>query len=343
MKSSLVLSLIKANAKGDQKAFNRLVTQIAAQEASAGHIKIANELRKIIENINQSNNMPLDHKIEKNFITSVTNTSGESVNLLHGSYPDIKLNDMVLKEETKDILIRVIEEQKHAPIFSSFGLTPRRKLLLIGPPGTGKTMTAKMLAGELAIPLFVVRLEGLLSRYMGETSAHLSKIFEMMYKTTGVYLFDEFDSIGTFRGDSRDIGEVRRILSTFLQLIENDQSRSIIVAATNYEHMLDDALFRRFDDVVQFTQPTTELVSTYFKKNLKHFITSKTNIDWKEISKQAENLSFAEIEKVCTDALKTAIMYNSTEMNEQILMDAIRRRSISNKRDWKSKEFYQKD
>lgn len=331
MKSSLLLALIRAQVEGDSDTFKKLTLQIAAKEASAGHTRVAKEIRELIDQI--SHHKPVGQYVDKpDPVIPIARPNGELATLLHASYPKERLRDMVLDEELKKLLERILDEQHYRQKFASYGLAARRKFLLVGPPGCGKTMTAKMLAGELGIPLFVVRLEGLLSRYLGETSAHLSAIFDAMKNTTGVYLFDEFDSIGTFRGDTRDIGEVRRVLSTFLQLIENDSSDSIIVAATNYEHVLDDALFRRFDDVIEFSPPSIQLICEFLRKNLQIVPKEQKNFPWKVAAEKSVGLSFAEIARACADAIKAMLISGRESLPFEFLDKSIEERLAVHKR-----------
>ena len=171
------------------------------------------------------------------------------------TYPKTRLNDLVLAPRTRKVLERVIREHKTIRDIRAHGLAPRKKLLLVGPPGTGKTMTASAIAGELALPLFTVRLNQLITRYMGETAAKLRLVFDAIAQTRAVYLFDEFDSIGSERGLSNDVGEIRRVVNSFLQMVEHDTSDSLIIAATNHPKILDGALFRRFDDIIRYIFP----------------------------------------------------------------------------------------
>ncbi len=162
---------------------------------------------------------------------------------------------MVLASSIKKSLAEVVRQYRQRDRLRSHGLSPKRKILLVGPPGCGKSMTASALAGECNLPLMFVQLHGLITKYMGETATKLHLVFDAMCQTRGVYLFDEFDAIGATRSTRNDVGEIRRVLNSFLQFLERDDSDSIIVASTNFLGMLDDALFRRFDDVVHYTCP----------------------------------------------------------------------------------------
>jgi SpoVK/Ycf46/Vps4 family AAA+-type ATPase len=160
---------------------------------------------------------------------------------------------MALPEVLGARLERVLTEQRERDRLREHGFSPMRKLLLVGPPGTGKTMTAAALAGEMGLPLFSIQLDGLITKYMGETAAKLRLVFDAIQSTRGVYLFDEFDALGGERGSKNDVGEIRRVLNSFLQFLEQDDSDSIVLGATNHVGLLDRALFRRFDAVLEYS------------------------------------------------------------------------------------------
>ena len=216
--SQQLKALIKSHIEGDENHFYSIAMQMAAHEARLGHGKLAQELRTIIDEAKkkkQNNN-----SVNKPIL--LAKPRGELSSLLYASYPKLRLPDMVLEKSIEESLKKIIKEQRQIVKIRSYGLTPRKKLLLIGPPGTGKTMSASMLAGELSLPLLVVRLEGLITKYMGETAAKLRIVFNAIAESRGVYLFDEFDSIGSHRGQINEVGEIRRILNSFLQMIEQD-------------------------------------------------------------------------------------------------------------------------
>src|SRR6185369_11580328 len=230
--------------------------QVAAHEAKRGHGQLAEELRALIDHAKSVSAIP------------ISRPRGELANLLSVSYPKSRMGDVVLSEELTRQLEKVIREQRHSSEILAHGLHPRRKLLLVGPSGTGKTMTSSALAGELGIPLFQVRLDALITKFMGETAAKLRQIFEATGQTRGVYFFDEFDAIGSQRGLANDVGEVRRILNSFLQMIEHDSSHSLIIAATNHPEILDPALYRRFDDVLYYSLPDVAQIAALLKTRL---------------------------------------------------------------------------
>ncbi|MBA3493977.1 MAG: ATP-binding protein [Gammaproteobacteria bacterium] len=262
-------ALLQSHADGDEARFLSIAMQMAAHEAKLGHGKLAQELRDLIDKVKTirraGDNQPIP----------LVKPRGELSDILSATYPKLRLADMVLAPDIAASLHRLIKEHSYVQKIRSHGLAPRKKLLLIGPPGTGKTLTASVIAGELGLPLFVVRLDSLMTKYMGETAAKLRLIFNSINDVRGVYLFDEFDSIGAHRGLTNDVGEIRRVLNSFLQLIEQDDSNSLLIAATNHPTLLDHALFRRFDDVIEYRLPgETEIVSV-LKSKLAGFTVSK--------------------------------------------------------------------
>lgn len=231
---------------------------------------------------------------------------------------------MILSKPIKSRLLQLIQEQQHHPKIRAHGLNPSRKLLLVGPPGTGKSMTASALAGELGIPLYLVRLDRLITKFMGETAAKLRIVFNALSNVRGVYFFDEFDAIGSQRGLMNDVGEIRRVLNSFLQMIEQDDSNSIIIAATNHPEILDYALFRRFDDVIEFTIPSPQEIQSLLRNKLAGFIPKDFNL--KEIGEVANKLSYADITKAAESAMKDAIIHDRKFICEADLLTSINER-----------------
>ncbi len=207
---------------------------------------------------------------------------------------------------------RVLHEQRRLDKLKSHGLRPRQTLLLTGPPGCGKTLTASAIAGELGLPLFIVRLESLMTRYLGETASKLRLIFEAVEKTRAVYLFDEFDSIGIARGSENDVGEMRRVLNSFLVFVENHRGNSVIIAATNHGHLLDRALYRRFDDLIELGMPSAELAERTLRERLAG--QKAPRLAYAKLASAAEGLSYAEITRVCEEAIKDMLLHDKKSL-----------------------------
>ena len=250
-----MIALLKSHLEGDDKEFLSVAMQAAAHEARLGHVAVAQQLRDLIDESKRRSSAVGSRSGQ----LVVLEPRGELASLLSVQTPAIRFSDMALPETLSERLKRVLLEQRQQKRLREHSLSPRRKLLFLGPPGSGKTMTASALAGELHLPLFTIMLEGLITKFMGETAAKLRLVFEAIRQTQGVYLFDEFDALGTHRGQSNDVGEIRRVLNSFLQLLEKDDSQSLIVAATNHPELLDRALFRRFDDVIEYKLPDSKL------------------------------------------------------------------------------------
>jgi SpoVK/Ycf46/Vps4 family AAA+-type ATPase len=316
-----VKALISSLAEGNEAHFYAIAMQIAAHEARLGHGKLAEEIRALIDKAKSRTSTPSKQPIP------LARPRGEVAELLSVSYPNAHLKDLVLGARTKKKLERVIREQRAIYLIRNSGLSPRRRLLLVGPPGTGKTMTASALAGELGLPLFVVRLDGLITKFMGETAAKLRLIFEALNQTRGVYLFDEFDSIGSTRGLANDVGEIRRVLNSFLQMVEQDHSDSLVVAATNHVRILDRALFRRFDDVIEYDLPDKARIVETLKVKLGAFATPK--IQWPKVAAAAQGLNFADITRACEDAIKDAIIHERTAVTHSEIIHAVADRKMA--------------
>ena len=300
-----IKALFESYKNGDDNRFKSVATQIAAHEANKGNINFANELNSLIGKFSNR----LDNKLSTLTSVPIIEPRGELAGLFEAKYSEIKLNQLILSSNLMDKLNRIIEEQSQQHKLREYGLLPRSKILMVGAPGTGKTMTASALAGQLNLPLFTIQLDRLITKYMGEAATKLRLIFEHIKKIRGVYFFDEFDAIGSSRGATNDVGEIRRILNSFLQFIENLRSDSLILAATNHEELLDKALFRRFDDILHYELPDNKLVIETFKRYLsKKYI---KDLSWTKIEKEAVNLSYAEIAKICNNALKRNILDNT--------------------------------
>lgn len=309
---------------GDDEQFLAVAMQVAAHEAKQGHGKLALELRELIDKAKEG-------RVRPSKPTPLAQPKGELADLLTARYPQLRLNDLVLPTETKERLVRLIQEHRQSQKIRSYGLAPRKKVLLLGPPGTGKTMTASVLAGELAVPLFVVRLDGLMTKYMGETAAKLRIVFQAIEHTRGVYLFDEFDSIGAKRGFGNDVGEIRRVLNSFLQLIELDDSDSLLIGATNHEELLDRALLRRFDDVIEYELPDSAQIVATIKAKIAAFPTSR--IIWNKVAEVADGLSHGDVTSACEDAVKHAIIRDRERLSQRDLTQALSDRRRADKRD----------
>lgn len=288
-----ILSLIRNHLNNDDTQFRKVALQISAVEARSGHAIVA---RTIQELLNQK-------KTSLGTVRLVSkNKDIDDLLLQVDTYDD--MTSLVLSQELKEKLDRVIKEYLKKETLSKYGLANRRKLLLYGASGTGKTMTASALAKEFNLPFFVVRTEKVVTKFMGETGQKLGRIFDFINEVPAVYLFDEFDAIGSQRGMDNEVGEQRRILNTFLQLLERDDSDSFIIAATNSIESIDKAMFRRFDDVIEYKLPDTEQRLAL----LREYLYTAKDLDFSSAEPLFDGMSHAEIKMVCSDIFKGSLL-----------------------------------
>jgi SpoVK/Ycf46/Vps4 family AAA+-type ATPase len=313
-------ALLRSYVDEDGDRFLTVSMQIAAQAARRGQGKLAEELRDLIDQAKRRSVQPPWGKS-----VPIARPAGELADLIHASYPKTQLADMVLADSAIQSLERVLLEYRQQERLRTHGMSARRKLLLVGPPGSGKTMTAAALAGELKLPLLGVRLDGLITKFMGETASKLRLVFDAMIPSRGVYLFDEFDAIGGDRGRRNDVGEMRRVLNSFLQFLEADDSDSLILAATNHQEMLDSALFRRFDDVIRYGLPDAGHVERLAKNRLNMFRLNR--VRWDDVRDAAAGLSYAEVARACSESAKSAVLRDLTDISTELLVSALKERS----------------
>ena len=288
-----ILSLIRNHLNNDDTQFRKVALQISAVEARSGHAIVA---RTIQELLNQK-------KTSLGTVRLVSKNKGIDDLLLQvDTYDD--MTSLVLSQELKEKLDRVIKEYLKKETLSKYGLANRRKLLLYGASGTGKTMTASALAKEFNLPFFVVRTEKVVTKFMGGTGQKLGRIFDFINEVPAVYLFDEFDAIGSQRGMDNEVGEQRRILNTFLQLLERDDSDSFIIAATNSIESIDKAMFRRFDDVIEYKLPDREQRLAL----LREYLYTAKDLDFSSAEPLFDGMSHAEIKMVCSDIFKESLL-----------------------------------
>lgn len=311
-----IKALIKSHLDGDDDRFRAVAIQVAAHAARQGRGQVATEIKALIDEAHAK----ARQKRAPRPIPLAT-PKGELAGLLSVSYPETRLGDMVLDENVEGRLKRILREHRGQHKLRAHGLSPRRKLLLVGPPGSGKTMTASALAGELHVPLYVIVLHGLITKYMGETAAKLRLVFDALAQHRGVYFFDEFDAIGGQRSAGNDVGEIRRVLNSFLQFLEQDESQSLVLAATNHPESLDHALFRRFDDVIEYTLPPPELLETVIRSKLAVFDLSE--LDWSATVTAAAGLSYADITRAAEAAAREVVLDDSIAIPTRTLVMAL--------------------
>jgi len=304
-----VKTLIRSHFGDDPERFSTIALQIAAHEARQGHGGVANEIRVIVD---RAKSKPVRITFHR-----------ELEDLVLESEPRHRLSELVVSDSLKNRIQRILKEYKQQHKLKKHGLNHRRKLLLAGPPGTGKTMTASIIAAQLSLPFYTILMDKLVTKYMGETSAKLRQIFDLIQRQQGVYLFDEFDAIGAERGLANDVGEMRRVLNAFLQFIELDKSESLIVAATNNLTLLDQALFRRFDDVLHYKLPSRKETAILIDNRLGTF---KGRFSSEKIATQVTKLSHGEIAQACDDAIKETVLSDKRKVAKTLILTMLKDR-----------------
>ncbi len=308
-----IKSLIRSYLGGDPDRFQTIALQVAAHEAQQGHSTLAHEIRTMVDRAKKK-------PAAKFGQTCLQELSG----LILSQESTLQISALVVDAGLRKRIDRIILEFRQQNKLKKHGLIHRRKILLSGAPGTGKTMTAEVLAHELKRTLHIIQIDRLVTKFMGETSAKLRQIFDQISITPGVYLFDEFDAIGGERNLGNDVGEMRRVLNSFLQFIENDQSNNLIIAATNNQQLLDRALFRRFDDVLHYGLPDLEQRKQLIANILGTFRGKRFPLE--KAASQGDLLSHSEIDLSCRDAIKIAILNNKTSVTYNSFQSLLKER-----------------
>jgi SpoVK/Ycf46/Vps4 family AAA+-type ATPase len=311
--------MLRSRAEGDEDAFFSIALQVAASEARQGHREMAEEMRAEVNKARASSSRGQSVPIP------FASPRGSLEGLIELRNPRFNLKNVVLKDQLVARINDVLRQQRKRDWLREHGKTPNRRLLFVGPPGSGKTMSAEALAGELHLPLFVIRLDSLITRYMGETASKLRMIFDETAKRRGVYLFDEFDAVGGHRTATNDVAEMRRVLNSFLQFMEEASATdSVIVCSTNHPRLLDRALLRRYDQVLEFDAPSAVQIRKLITGHVGRMKIIRAN--WKKILQQAQGLSQSEIVRASDDAVKTAILDERNNLSTEDLLERLHER-----------------
>lgn len=309
-----IKALVKSHSLRDDDAFYSVVLQVAAKAARRGHHKFAAEMKRLVDSGRKD--------LARSVVTPIAQPRGELGDLVVASFPKMSMRDLAVGPELRAQLEEVIGEQRQRHALMEKGFHAAHRILLEGPPGTGKTMTAAVLAYELDLPLLTIRLDALLSKYLGETASKLRVLFDSAASQRAVYLFDEFDALGGDRAGN-DVGEARRILNSFLLFLESAGPDSIVVAATNHKTILDRALFRRFDLVLSYRLPSSEEAVAVLKGRLGPL---GIGVDWKAVQPGSHGMSHAELVKAAETAAKRSLLSGEERVTTATLVEALRER-----------------
>lgn len=323
MSTKHLLALLNSHIEGDEEQFLSIALQVAALEARQGRTEEADKLKRLVQKARDQRRVgrPAGGQTP----IPLARPRGELQGLVESAYPKVTLASMVLPDEVRRRLARVVRQQQQRATLRDHGQAPTTHMLLVGPPGTGKTMTASALAGELHLPLFTVRLESLFSRFFGETAAKLRLLFDQIAQTRGVYLLDEFDAIGARRGDPNDVGEIRRVLNSVLAFMEEPNTTdSLVLAATNHVEILDEALARRFDEVIEYGLPNGAAARAILERRLGKFKLSARS--WSSIESTLDGLSQGELVRAADAVTKDAILEGASNVSADALAQALQSR-----------------
>ncbi|OJH35115.1 AAA family ATPase [Cystobacter ferrugineus] len=315
----LLRILLKAGTEGDEVSFRRAAEEVIQEERAKKHHLLANDLERILYGesaqaktarpVRPVRDLPKDER-------------GLDLLSIRRSVRD--LQDIVVSDEVRSALDEVLLEQSRTDVLGAYGLKPAGRLLFCGPPGCGKTSAAEVLATELGLELAIVRFDAVVSSFLGETASNLRKVFDFLERERVVALFDEFDAIGKERGDASEHGELKRVVNSFLLMLDGYRGRSLLVAATNHEYMLDKALWRRFDDVLLFEKPNTEQVKALLATKLRG-VRHELSLTGREFLQRFRGLSHADIERVVIRAIKLMVLKGREIVTPDLVEEALQR------------------
>jgi len=327
--SDLIKQLFLSFKSNDYKAFEEIAREYIEREKRKKHNVVAKELEKALYNTGDSpnhgkrfkNELPIPRDAEKGFpLLEIQNYNND-------------LGNLIVSQDVKEQLEQIIKEFKDADILATYNLQYKKKILLCGKPGTGKTFSAQIISSILNIPLVYIRFDAIISSYLGETAGNLRKVFEFIENGTWIVLFDEFDFIGKNRNDNHEHGEIKRMVNNFLQMLDNFKGESLLFAATNHQYILDPAIWRRFDDIIYYELPDESTRKNIIESYLKP-IKRETNLDLSEMAKKMEGLSPSDIKMIAEEAMKIAIIESRNSLNRQDLEKSvdkfIRREKVKN-------------
>ena len=299
----LLRQLIRAGAEGDPDAFRGAARRVIAEERQKHHHLLANDLETILHGRPSVPSLPA----LRGLVENVPEDRERGMPLLTLREPARRLEDVVLSPQNLALVRNILREHNRAEVLQAHGLRPSDRLLFCGPPGCGKTLTAEVIAGELGRLLAIVRTDSVVSSFLGETAANLRKVFDFISASPVVALFDEFDALGKEREDASEHGELRRVVNAVLQMLDAYDGRSLIIAATNHERLLDSAIWRRFEEVLLLKPPTPAQLCRLFSVKLRGV---RHDLDIKDLAHRDwfEDATHADVERVVRRAVKEMVL-----------------------------------
>jgi len=294
-RSDLLISLVKTGTQSPDPRFRSTVESLIAEERAKHHTALADQLSAALSNGTAKTASPA---------APGTTVVGD---LLHELAPERSLDDLVLPAFVRDECRQLIEEHQRAELLRSYGIAPRHRLLLVGPPGNGKTSLAHGLAHDLMVPLLVVRYEGLIGSYLGETASRLRRVFDHARQRACVLFLDEFDTVGKERGDAHETGEIKRVVSTLLLQMDQLPAHVVIVTATNHAELLDRAVWRRFEVRLSLPRPRPRETAEFVRRLFAGFQLA-SGLDTQALARQLGGAAYSEIEDLFRDVARRAVL-----------------------------------
>jgi SpoVK/Ycf46/Vps4 family AAA+-type ATPase len=299
----ILRQLIKAGASGDSDAFRCASEAVIKDERQKQHHLLANDLEQILYGEHLKPVMTNG----RSDLPAPPTDKERGLPLLDIRQAHRPLEEMVLPEAEFTAVEELLEEHRRADVLQSYGMKPAGKIIFHGPPGCGKTLAAEVIAFELELPLAIVRLDALVSSFLGETAANLRKVFDFISEHQMVVLFDEFDAIGKERSDAAEHGELRRVVNAVLQMMDAYHGKSLILAATNHEHILDSAIWRRFDESIDFPLPNAQQIQQILSLKLRG-VRRQFELDDKAVLDLFSKRSGSDVERIVRRAVKRMIL-----------------------------------
>jgi SpoVK/Ycf46/Vps4 family AAA+-type ATPase len=317
MKAELVENLIVAHCSGNEQQFFEALNTLIKDEEKKGNVPTATRFRKAYEQKKKTEGPVSDHAFGNSAVFSSSSSQTMAprdkdslLELYEIVHSETSLDEVILPGNQKNIIKQFVDEQNNAANLKKHNIPISNRLLLCGPPGCGKTMTAYAIGNALSLPIAYVRLDGLVSSYLGQTSTNLRKVFDSVKNQRIILFLDEFDAIAKKRDDANELGELKRVVTTLLQNFDNLPSNVILIAATNHEHLLDPAIWRRFNVTITLDLPAVEQREALIQIGLTKY-GIKAKIDVGVIAKVTEGMSGALVEELMLAAAKKYLLDGS--------------------------------
>lgn len=321
-RGELLRKLFESYKSRKDTEFKKTALEIIAEEKFKNNNQLAEDLQRLI------NKPSAGPKKEMKRLTNINNLPKDKERLsplVEVRKLERNLQDIILNKENARSIRKIINEYSKSEVLKMHGILPSYKILFCGPPGCGKTLCSEVVASELGLPMLYTRFDSVVSSYLGETASNLRKIFDYASSGRWVVMFDEFDAIGKARDDQNEHGELKRVVNSFLQILDSFTANSLVIAATNHEQLLDPALWRRFDEIVFFPNPTIAQIRKMVELKFKNFPFSfplKTSIG------KMKNMSYSDVERLCIDSMKSAILESKDKVDSKTFEESYQRQRI---------------